>query len=368
MKRQKTDIVKRESTSEVKKSSIKPYKKRFTKVKKSFFKHAFVFANVVIIVGVVAIVWAGNSQSQTENARSILSKSSDQTTSALDQISAADIAANIALSTSMPEAVAVSNQADSANAQVLSATVEETVVNKPQLVAGGATNKNDIQTYTTVAGDTVSSLATRFGISSDTIKWSNSLTSDTLQAGKKLQIPPRNGVVYKVLATDTVDSIASRYSASKDQIITFNDLELNALNAGETIFIPNGTQPVVTRTAAANTSFTVYGFSPLYGSNGYTPGYCTYYVASRIAVPKNWGNANTWAAYAAVSGWTVSRTPVIGAIAQRGGGLGHVAIVEAVSDDGTMIKYSDMNGLAGFGRVGYSDWVSASVYSSYIYH
>jgi surface antigen len=64
----------------------------------------------------------------------------------------------------------------------------------------------------------------------------------------------------------------------------------------------------------------------------------------------------------------VSSTPRVGAIGQSDGGyFGHVAYVEAVSDDGTMIKYSDMNGLAGFGRVGYSDWVSASKFPKYIY-
>jgi hypothetical protein len=47
--------------------------------------------------------------------------------------------------------------------------------------------------------------------------------------------------------------------------------------------------------------------------------------------------------------------------------LGHVAVVEAVSEDGTMMKYSDMNGIAGWGRVGYSDWVPISFYQHYIY-
>lgn len=317
----------------------------------------------------VGIVWAGNNHATQISNNSILAQSDDQVSAPLDTLSSADIAANIALSASMPEAVAVSNQADSVNAQVLSANVEETVVAKPQLVAGGSKSKNDIQTYTTVAGDTVSSLATRFGVSADTIKWSNSLVGDTLAAGKKLQIPPRNGIVYKVLATDTIDSIASKYSANKDQIIAFNDLEVNDLNAGEVILIPDGTAPAVTTRAATTTSFTVYGFSPVYGSNGYTPGYCTYYVASRISIPKNWGNANTWDNYARVSGWTVSSVPVVGAILQTDvGWAGHVGIVEAVSDDGSMIKYSDMNGLAGFARVGYSNWVPTSNYPHYIYH
>ena len=65
----------------------------------------------------------------------------------------------------------------------------------------------------------------------------------------------------------------------------------------------------------------------------------------------------------------MSTTPKVGAIAQTDArGWGHVGYVEAVSPDGTMIKYSDMNGLAGFNRVGYSDWVPAlSKYQRFIY-
>jgi surface antigen len=92
-------------------------------------------------------------------------------------------------------------------------------------------------------------------------------------------------------------------------------------------------------------------------------------VANRISVPNNWGNANTWSYYAPGSGWTVSKRPVKGSIAQTTGpGYGHVALVEDVSDDGLMIKYSDMNGLAGWGRVGLTNnWVPASKFNNYIY-
>jgi surface antigen len=59
----------------------------------------------------------------------------------------------------------------------------------------------------------------------------------------------------------------------------------------------------------------------------------------------------------------------VGAIAQTpfsGGGYGHVAIVDAVSSDGSQIKFRDMNGVAGWGRVGYSNWVPTSSFVSYI--
>ena len=94
-------------------------------------------------------------------------------------------------------------------------------------------------------------------------------------------------------------------------------------------------------------------------------------MATKVAVPTNWGNADTWAIYATLSGWTVSSVPRVGAIAQTSAGYeGHVAVVEAVSPDGSQIQYSDMNNYGdggGWGRVGYSGWVSASTFPHYIY-
>ena len=158
--------------------------------------------------------------------------------------------------------------------------------------------------------------------------------------------------------------MAGRFRADENQIITFNDAEISGLVPGEKIIIPNGQVFVAaTRSAAVASAFTAS-----YGYNGYDYGYCTYYVAAQIAVPTNWGNANTWDNYAALSGWTVSTKPRAGAIGQTDGGwLGHVGIVDEVSADGTLIKYSDMNGLAGWGRVGRSDWTSATRFQKYIY-
>lgn len=77
--------------------------------------------------------------------------------------------------------------------------------------------------------------------------------------------------------------------------------------------------------------------------NLYTPGQCTYGVASRIPIPDNWGNANEWSANAAAQGYTVSDTPKVGSIAQTGGDsyLGHVAIVTAVSPDGSFTVWEE---------------------------
>lgn len=246
--------------------------------------------------------------------------------------------------------------------------MEESVIAKPQLVAGGGKSRSDIQSYVTQAGDTLASVATKFGVTSDSIRWSNGLGGSTLNPGTTLQIPPRNGIVYKVAAGDTVESIASRYNANKEQLIAFNDIELTGLKPGEVIVIPDGVKPAERTTYSSSTSaVSAISFTALYGSNGYARGYCTWYAASRVSIPNNWGNANTWDNYARLSGWTVSRTPVPGAIFQTDAGwAGHVGIVEEVSADGSQIIISDMNGIAGYNRVGRSGWIPAGTYN-YIY-
>lgn len=278
----------------------------------------------------------------------------------LDQLSSAQIALNVAQMAKLPELTPIRNQADSDSLLLSVVPNDTTVLAKPQVVATAEKSKKDIIHYVVQAGDNVNSLADKFHVTADSIRWSNNISGNSITAGTNLVIPPVNGIVYTVKSGDTPASLASKYHADEGLIITYNDAEVNGLQPGELVIIPNGhIQPVIT-----------YGvFYATYGGNGYDYGYCTWYVASRIAVPTNWGNANTWALYAALSGWTVSSAPKAGWIAQTGAGWeGHVAVVEAVSADGTMIKYSDMNGLAGWGRVGYSDWVPASSFPHYIYH
>ncbi|MBW3537924.1 CHAP domain-containing protein [Candidatus Parcubacteria bacterium] len=83
--------------------------------------------------------------------------------------------------------------------------------------------------------------------------------------------------------------------------------------------------------------------------NGYPFGQCTYYVATRRAVPK-WGNARSWYANAQRAGYQVGAAPRVGAIAWTpAGAYGHVAYVEAVN--GSQVTVAEMN-YAGWGRIG----------------
>jgi N-acetylmuramoyl-L-alanine amidase len=324
-----------------------------------------VAANVLVIsIIMVFVIQHPHSSSQSLNA------GSTAMANPLDQLSSVDIAQTVAQLNSLPETVAIANQAQSQAAEVAIASSDNNVVSKPQVVDTALKSRADIQTYVTQAGDNITSLSAKFGVTSNSILWSNGLTGNTVAAGTHLTIPPVNGIVYTVKPGDTPATLAAKYNANAAQIIAYNDAEIAGLQPGEQIIIPNATQ-TTTVTTAANIASASGGFpwgsGPVYGSNGYDFGYCTWYVASQIALPANWGNANTWAYYARLSGWNVSQTPTVGAIAQTSAGWeGHVAIVDAVNPDGT-IQIRDMNGLAGFGRVGYGT-VSASHFQNFITH
>lgn len=108
--------------------------------------------------------------------------------------------------------------------------------------------RSKIITYTIEKGDTLSSVAQKFGISEDTIKWANDLTDDSLSVGDTLQILPVTGVSYKVQSGDTVYTIAKKFATDAQKIVDFpfNDFanpETFSLVVGQILIVPDGIQP-----------------------------------------------------------------------------------------------------------------------------
>lgn len=342
--------------------------------KRRIARYSLLGINIALLGGAVFFVTSLNNTASVtpQSALVVGGNGSERVSNPLDQLSSTEVAVHVSRMTQLETAIAVTNQADSVSSQSSVVAQDDALVSKPQIMSTDIKTKDDIVTYTVESGDSIGDLATRFGITSDSIRWSNDISSwQQLRAGQELVIPPINGIVHTVGSDDTPESLAERFQADKVQIVRFNDAELDGLRVGEMIVIPNGELQQQVRAASVSYygGFS-FGTSAVYGYNGYVPGYCTFYVANRISVPTNWGNARNWAAGArATAGWTVDSTPRPGSIAQtsRMHWLGHVAVVEEVSEDGSEIRYSDMNGLAGFNRVGTSDWVPASTYDAYIH-
>lgn len=285
----------------------------------------------------------------------------------VDQLVATNIAAGIAERAELPIASNVANLSVSLSAESELAQSSNNIVSKPQIVQPTADGR-EIKKYTAKAGDTVQTIAQSYGISTDTVKWANNLSSDAVEAGKQLTIPPIDGVVYTVRAGDTIDSIAAKYQADKSRLVAFNDLELGGLNPGKSIIIPGGVLPANERPGyvdprAASRYGSYYGgystvnaqIARASAGNKYAFGNCTWYAYERRAqlgrpVGSYWGNAATWAMNARMAGYLVDNHPDVGAVMQNGGGYGHVAIVESVNSDGS-ITISEMNYAGNFNRV-----------------
>lgn len=100
--------------------------------------------------------------------------------------------------------------------------------------------------YTVAEGDTVGSIAKKFDVSEDTIRWQNDLKSkDSIKVGQVLEILPITGISHKVLKGDTVFSLAKKYDTSAQAIVdfpynTFMNDETFELAVGQTIVIPDG--------------------------------------------------------------------------------------------------------------------------------
>ena len=103
--------------------------------------------------------------------------------------------------------------------------------------------------YKVQEGDTLSSIASKFDISIDTIRWANNLQSQqAIKVGQVLQILPVTGIVHKVQKGDTVYSIAKKYDSGAQAIVDFpynsfvND-ETFELAIGQTVIVPDGIKP-----------------------------------------------------------------------------------------------------------------------------
>jgi surface antigen/LysM repeat protein len=289
---------------------------------------------------------------------------------ALDNQSTAAVVASVAAKSNLLVASQATETAKTLSQQVALATTDGQDLAKPQVVSTAGNATRDITTYKVQPGDTVSGIATKFGITTSTILWANNVDDpNAVHPGDDLTILPTSGLLYTVQSGDTADSLAGKFQANAAQIVSYNNAEVSGLQPGMKIIIPDGVKQAPVAPAVHSTSVPVRGVTPTltryaFGGNGYAYGYCTWYVASRRSVPAYWGDAVNWYYNAQASGFRVGSVPVVGAIAWTPAGYyGHVAIVDGVS--GGMVTISEMNGPAGWGRVD-TRTVSASDFR-YIY-
>ena len=308
-----------------------------------FALHASFLALIVVAVS------AGKVSSQSSLVSTSASSSNERT-------SLITTAAVLSEGSSSMVSSDLNQKAKDLNAQTALATAGDDFLAKKQPVMSAGAPSRDILTYTVKDGDTISSLSAKFNITSDTIKWANSITDEnSIKPGSKLIILPVSGILYAGTGSDDIGELASRFQSNAALIDSFNSLDGKSPAEGQNIVLPDGVKPSVVAPVArvAATSSAKSGPAISYSlrasaGNNYSYGYCTWYVANRRYVASSLGNASQWPYNAPRAGMTVGNNPVAGSAGVTKSG-NHVVYIERV--DGGTVYYSEMNGPAGWGRV-----------------
>ena len=97
--------------------------------------------------------------------------------------------------------------------------------------------------YTVEGGDTVSLIAEKFNVSTNTILWENKLgVRDYIKPGDQLTILPQSGTSHQVKSGETLAKIASKYKVESDDILEYNKLAAaEAIEVDQILIIPGGT-------------------------------------------------------------------------------------------------------------------------------
>lgn len=113
----------------------------------------------------------------------------------------------------------------------------------------------EVTTYIVQDGDTLSSIAEKYGLQVSTLIWENNIPEKaTLKPGQEIRILPIDGVRHKVARGETIQSIAKKYGlteeaeAQKIVAYPFNEFlndETFELATGQYIMVPDGVKPNV---------------------------------------------------------------------------------------------------------------------------
>ncbi|SDZ24444.1 D-gamma-glutamyl-meso-diaminopimelic acid endopeptidase CwlS [Evansella caseinilytica] len=115
-----------------------------------------------------------------------------------------------------------------------------TIAASALLVNGSEKGTASADSYTVQRGDTLYSLAKKYGVSVEKIQETNNLANDVIKVGQTLEVPPSSGETmrYTIVRGDTLFSLAKTYGTSVDSLKSMNGLQSDQIYAGQVINVP----------------------------------------------------------------------------------------------------------------------------------
>ncbi|MFA6992497.1 MAG: M23 family metallopeptidase [Candidatus Gracilibacteria bacterium] len=124
----------------------------------------------------------------------------------------------------------------------------------PQTADSNRIGLTDYAVHTVESGETLSSIAEKYGVKTSTVLWENGLSNaNSLRTGQKLLVPPVDGVSYTVQKGDSIEKIATKYKITADAIVAQNNIADNTITRGQSLFLP-GAVPIVSPSIASRSA------------------------------------------------------------------------------------------------------------------
>ena len=130
------------------------------------------------------------------------------------------------------------------------------------------------ENYTVKSGDSLWSIAKKFGVSVEELKSANNLSSSLLRVGQILKIPKEEievepseeYIIYTVKSGDNLYSIARQYNISVDKLINYNNLSSTNLSIGQQLLIPVAEEIPVANVYTVKSGDTLYKIAERYNT------------------------------------------------------------------------------------------------------
>lgn len=91
--------------------------------------------------------------------------------------------------------------------------------------------------HTVMVGETLWTIASRYGTSVDALRTLNNLTGDTISIGQRLIVPRRQTIIYLARPGDTLFSIARAFNTTVARLKLLNNLESDQIQIGQVFVV-----------------------------------------------------------------------------------------------------------------------------------